>query len=242
MRVGAGEWLGAVKSRFKQFRRQITYSDVFVDFIASLATFVINLYTKTLNIRFYFHPEFLKIDRNEAIFGFWHGRQLLLIPSFGHWHVVLMTDVSWAGEIQTKILEKFGYIVVRGSSKRKGVQALLNMKKAMERGFPSAFALDGPRGPIHTSKPGIIFLAKKLKYPIVPTSTTADRYWILKNTWCQYLIPKPFSRCYVAMGRPLWASKPGEGLTPEVLDRILSEWTEKADKRVGRIFGKTPKA
>lgn len=233
MRMTGGEWLYNIRSRLKQYRRRITYSEGFVDFFASLATLAIILYTKTLKIKYYHHPEFLELENNKFIFGFWHGIQFVLVPNFGSYHNVVMTDVSWAGEIQTKILIKFGYIIVRGSSKRKGVQALLNMKKALDKGFPGGFALDGPRGPIHKSKPGILFLARKLNYPIVPLATASDRCWILRSTWCKYVLPKPFSRCYVAVGRPIRSSESEGELLPEELDRILLEWTAKADQRVG---------
>ena len=239
MRPFSKRTMEPVRSRLKQFRRRITYSEGFIDLLASAATIIIFLYAKTLKIRYYFHPDFLKLDRTKVFYGLWHGRQFLLISSFGHWNVSLMTDVSWAGEIQTKILSRFGYVVVRGSSKRKGVRALLNMKRAMEGGCSGAFAMDGPSGPIHKSKPGILFLAQKLGYPIVPVATSADRAWIFRNTWCRYLLPRPFSRCYVAFGKPFWEAIVDGRVTSGALDRILLEWTNRADRKVGRITRKT---
>ena len=168
------------------------------------------------------------------LFGFWHGMQFLLVPSFRHWHVALMTDVSWAGEIQTKILSYLGYVVVRGSSKRQGVQALIHMKRALSNGHCGGFALDGPRGPIHKSKPGILVLAQKLQYPIIPTTVSVDRKWVFKNTWCQYVLPKPFSRCYVAMGPPIW---PMGSTKTDTLDRLMNQFSEKADIRMMRLLG-----
>lgn len=234
MKTSVSQKLFAVRSWLKQVRRKITYSDTCIHFLASLAVFLILLYFQTLKIRTYFHPEFLKIDRSRAFYGFWHGRQFLLVPYFGKWNGSLMTDISWAGNIQTEILSRFGYTVVRGSSKRKGVQALLNMKKAMEAGCAGAIAMDGPRGPIYTAKPGILFLARKMGYPIVPLTASSDRAWILKNTWCHYLLPKPFSRCYIAMGEPLWKFTEDGNSASEDLDRIVIEWTERADRKVGR--------
>jgi lysophospholipid acyltransferase (LPLAT)-like uncharacterized protein len=222
-----------MRSWLKRLRRRITYSEWFTDLAAGLATLVIVLYAKTLRIQWYHHPDFLKLNVNKLIYGFWHGRQFLLVPSFGRWHVVLMTDVSWAGDVQSKILSRLGYILVRGSSKRKGAQALLHMKRAIEGGFPGGIALDGPRGPIYESKPGILFLARKMGYPVIPLSTSADRCWILKSTWCRYLLPKPFSRCCIAIGKPIWQTD-GEAVVPEVLDRAVMELTAEADLKVGR--------
>ncbi|MBN2030076.1 DUF374 domain-containing protein [bacterium] len=213
-------------------RRSITYSEWFINLTATLAVFFFLAYFRLLRIQYDFHPEFLNLERSKVIFGFWHGRQFLLIPSFSHLHAVVMSDLSWAGEIQSKILSRLGYLVVRGSSKRKGTQALIQMKKVMENGHPGAFALDGPSGPVYQSKPGILFLAKKLGYPIVPVAASAERAWVLTKTWCHYLIPKPFSFCYVSMGKPVILTTAQGEITTHELDRILANWTKKADLTV----------
>jgi lysophospholipid acyltransferase (LPLAT)-like uncharacterized protein len=217
--------------RLKQLRRRITYSAGFVQFTAFLAYTFIYLYFRTLKVRYYFHPEFLKLDRNKVFFGFWHGRQFLLIPGFGYWNITLIADVSWAGEIQTCILKRFGYTVVRGSSKRKGVQALLHVKREAENGHAAAFALDGPSGPIYQAKPGILFLAKKMQYPIIPVATSAKNGWIVKNTWCRYLFPKPFSKCRVAMGKPIWIDEEDEEALVRNLNQTMIRWTKCIDRK-----------
>ena len=222
-------------SRLKQFRRRITYAEGFINFFASLTTFIIILYFKTLKVRYYFHPEFRGLDRSQILFGVWHGRQFLFVPIMGPWRTAVMTDLSWAGEIQTRILSRLGYRIVRGSSRRKGAKALLHMKRLMENGCSGAFTLDGPKGPIYKSKPGIIYLAQKLSYPIVPLASTADRAWILKNTWCRYFLPKPFSRCLVAWGKPLWEATLKGRLMLEEVDCILVDWTNEIDHRIGRL-------
>ena len=227
-----GKKENTLRIRLKKFRRRITYSGIVTGFLAFLASYLIIIYFKILKVEYYFHPDFLKEDRTKVCFGFWHGRQFLLIPAFGDWKGAIMTDISWAGEIQTKILQRLGYTIVRGSSKRKGVQSLINMKKAMEHGCSGAFAVDGPRGPIHKSKPGVLFIAEKLGYPVIPVAASSDKFWIVKNTWCRYLLPKPFSRCYIAMGKPLNIMEGKNKLTLEEFDRILLKWTDKADEVV----------
>jgi len=192
----------------------------------------IRSYLPLLRIENYFHPDFSTVDRDHVFYAFWHGRLLLLVPSFGPWHVTIMTDLSWAGELLARILRRFGYHVVRGSSKRGGVQGIIQMKKVVEKGVGGALAVDGPHGPYRQSKPGVLFLAAKLGYPIVPLTFSADRYWILESTWDKFLIPKPFSKCVVAMGRPISIEKIRNGLTIEELDSIINEWTDGWDEKI----------
>ncbi len=229
----------AVQSRLrmqlKQFRRRMTYSRPFIRMLSSLATFFIILYTRTLKIRFHYDPEMQTLDKHRICYGFWHGTQFLLLLGFRKWNTTLMSDISWAGHIQTEILTRLGYRVVRGSSKRKGAEALIAMKNAVSDGYSCALALDGPRGPIHQSKPGILFLAKKFGYPIVPLVACSDRAWIMKRTWCRYSLPKPFSRCLVAMGKPIEEASRGE-LTLSELDQHMMVWVHWVEQRMKSLI------
>jgi lysophospholipid acyltransferase (LPLAT)-like uncharacterized protein len=218
------------RQSLKAFRRRITYSESFFRIASGIAMLLIRAYLPFLRIRKYSHPEFRKLDRNRVFYGFWHGRLLLLVPVFGPWHVTIMTDLSWAGELLARILTRFGYYVVRGSSKRGGFQGVIHMKKKVETGVSGALALDGPHGPYRKSKPGVLFLAEKLEYPIVPLTFGADRYWIL-NTWDRVLVPKPFARCLVGLGKPITIDRIRQGLDASGLDRIIDDWTETCDRK-----------
>jgi len=214
----------------KNLRRKITYSDHFTETVSVVASLFARLYFATLKIKVYHHPEFERRDKTKCIYGFWHGRQLLLIPFFAGWNVTIMTDLSWAGEIQARILKKHGYTIVRGSSKRKGVKALFAMKRAMENGHSAALALDGPSGPVHRCKPGFIYLALKSGYPVIPIACTAEKAVVLGNTWDKFLIPRPFSRCLIAFGKPV---KVDDDVREKALDSILTLWQKKADETIG---------
>ncbi|MBN1780033.1 DUF374 domain-containing protein [bacterium] len=215
----------------KKWRRRITYSDPFLEFITSFAVFFIKCYIRLLNIRVHIHDTTRAIDTNKLLVAFWHGRLLLPIPVFGHWHMVILTDKSWAGEVLARILRKFGHLVVRGSSKRGGFRGVLDMKALMQKGHGGALAVDGPHGPVFRTKPGIIYLSQKLGYPLVPLTFGTDRAWILKSTWDRFVLPKPFARCLVHMGPPIPESTVKGGLQPEQLDRILMDFTAAADEK-----------
>lgn len=225
--------MGRKRSRLSSFRRRVTRSDAFVGFAAALASVLIRAYGATLRIERRVDPGAAALDPAKVLYAFWHGRQFLLAPSFRHRGIAVMTDLSWAGRIQAGIMSRLGYPVVRGSSRRQAARALADMKRTLEEGCSAAFAVDGPSGPIHRSKPGILYLAGKLGYPIVPVATSARPAWTMENTWCRYLVPAPFSRCVVALGPPLESAATGE-LTGEELDRVLMEWTDATDRLAGR--------
>ena len=219
------------RSRLSRLRRRVTRSDAFVGLLAAAASLLIRAYASTLRIEKDVHPDTAALDPAKVLYAFWHGRQFLLVPSFRHRGIAIMTDLSWAGRIQAGIMTQLGYPVVRGSSRRQAARALADMKRTLESGCSAAFAVDGPSGPIHRSKPGILYLARKLGYPIVPVATAARPSWRIASTWCRYLVPAPFSRCLVALGPPIAAATDGT-LTGDELDRILTEWTEETDRRL----------
>lgn len=223
------------RSRLSNFRRRVTRSDGFVGFLAWASSLFIRAYAATLRIEMDVHPEAAALDPAKVLYAFWHGRQFLLVPTFRHRNIAVMTDLSWAGKIQGRIMTRLGYPIVQGSSRRQPARALADMKRTLEAGSSAAFAVDGPGGPIHKSKPGVVYLAAKLGYHIVPVATSARQAVIIKSTWCKYLFPLPFARCLVALGTPLASSVEGT-LTTEELDRVLLEWTEEADRKVGRTF------
>ena len=126
----------------------------------------------------------------------------------------------------------FGFQVVRGSSKRRGFQGIIHMRKEMESGYGAALAVDGPRGPIHQAKPGAVYLAQKMKVPIVPVGFAAKRFWTLESTWDKFIIPKPFSPCIVAMGEPVDPSVFQKEEDVKKLDRILMDFNRSLEKYI----------
>ncbi len=221
------------RSRLKSMRRRITRSDAFIDFLARAIHAFIVLHWKTLRVTEYTHPDTECLDRNRVIYAFWHGRYYLMMPNYRDWGIVVLLELSWAGEVQSRAVERLGFLTVRGSTKRNAARVLSNIKRVVDDGHPPAFAVDGPRGPERKSKPGILLLAKNLGFPIVPVATSARHAFVTPGTWDRYLIAAPFTRCFVGRGAPIPGSAEGT-LTVEELDRAIDAWTAEADRRVGR--------
>src|SRR5688500_19433593 len=76
-----------------------------------------------------------------------------------------MTSRSFDGEYIARFIQRFGYGAVRGSSTRGGVGAIVEMVRLMRAGLPTAFTIDGPKGPRYVAKMGAVLLAKKTGQP-----------------------------------------------------------------------------
>jgi len=87
----------------------------------------------------------------------------------------------------------------RGSSSRRGAQALIELASWLSEGYDIALTPDGPRGPCYKLSPGLVLLAKNDGNPIMPLAVRYHDSWKLKS-WDQFRIPKPFSRVDVYAG------------------------------------------
>ena len=136
------------------------------------------------------------------ILSFWHESIFPSTYAFRNQQIAVLTSQSFDGEYIARIISKFGYVPVRGSSSRGGARALLQSRRILEKGLTVAFTSDGPRGPARVAKPGPITLARSSGVPIVPFHLAVERAWRLKS-WDRSIIPKPFSRALIWMGRQI---------------------------------------
>lgn len=138
-----------------------------------------------------------------VVFVLWHGR--LLPCTYWNRHQELVTLVSQHrdGEYIARIVEKWGYTAVRGSSSRRAAGALRELVRHVRAGRSLAVTPDGPRGPRAVMKPGALLAAQLSGAPVIPSAGGASRGWWF-GSWDRFLVPKPFARVRLAYGEPVW--------------------------------------
>jgi lysophospholipid acyltransferase (LPLAT)-like uncharacterized protein len=147
------------------------------------------------------------------IYTFWHNRVFLSTYFWRRRRIVVMTSQSFDGEYIARFIQRFGYGAARGSSTRGAVGAVIEMTRLMRAGCPTAFTIDGPKGPRYVAKMGAVLLAKKTGQPILPFTIVADRYWTAKKSWDQFQVPLPFTRARVHIAPPIFVpSDADEGM------------------------------
>ena len=95
-----------------------------------------------------------------GIYPFWHRCVLPAIWIFRKRKLAVMTSRSLDGEFIARVISRFGFVPIRGSSSRGGQRALLEMQTYVGYGRGAAFTIDGPRGPRYVAKRGPVYLAK----------------------------------------------------------------------------------
>jgi lysophospholipid acyltransferase (LPLAT)-like uncharacterized protein len=125
-----------------------------------------------------------------------------------------MTSQSFDGEYIARFIQRFGYGAARGSSTRGATGAVVEMARLMRAGCPTAFTIDGPKGPRYVAKMGAVLLAKKTGHPILPFTIAAAKFWEAKKSWDCFQVPKPFTRALVSIASPI-------DVAPDADDRSL---------------------
>ncbi len=202
---------------------------------ASLSPLITGLYkTWVRTIRFEPHGHWqTMLDMNAAgepiVLALWHGE---IFPVTGYGSLItsnLVTFVSQSkdGEIIARVLERMGHITVRGSSTRGGVRALLQAKRIMEKKNRIAvFTIDGPKGPRHKSKDGVIFLAQRAGAKIISLRGFPEKKKIFDKSWDKFVVPYPFSRC------PVYAGEPMEVTTEKLTEEVMAHERERLERRM----------
>jgi lysophospholipid acyltransferase (LPLAT)-like uncharacterized protein len=176
---------------------------------------VIRTVSATLRYRRDDRSNFIQVATpGPAIYCVWHNRLALCMPAY--WDYVkkrnktpgmaAMVSASRDGGFLTGILECFGVEPVRGSSSRRGPQALLELTTWAERGYDLAITPDGPRGPQYVVQEGVMSLAQLTGLPIVPVSYYL-KWKIQVKSWDRFQIPLPFSYCEVIYEKPIFVPR-----------------------------------
>ena len=177
--------------------------------IERLGPLVMRLWIGSLRIRAFFEDPLAdpaSPDRRQSfIYPIWH--ETLLVPTYfyrkdrGH---VLVSN-SRDGEYITRIIQRLGWQVIRGSSSRGGATAVRHLLETAEQTdrFFLAVTADGPRGPRRQLKKGVLYLASRTGMGIAPSFAACDRPWRARS-WDRFMLPRPFSRARICVAAPIY--------------------------------------
>ena len=144
--------------------------------------------------------------RGGYVLAIWHQNLFAgILAQTGHRHTVIVSR-SRDGDAVSYLCSRLGHHVARGSSKKRGIdkggkEAKDEMIEVLRSGIPGAVTVDGPSGPAHEVKPGIVEMARQAGIPVVPYLALPASYWSFRS-WDAFRLPKPFTRIDVCYGAP----------------------------------------
>ena len=182
-------------------------SRVLTKFIGVSVALLFKLLSRTLRLYGFLEAERTDCShdtRREYVYALWHdeifiplARQALTRP-----RVAALVSRHQDGAYLAEFMRQIGIRSVRGSTARGGDQALRELMR-LGTGWQIFITPDGPRGPHHVVKSGLIYLASRTGRPILPVVSHFENAWHIRGKWTGQWVPKPFSRGWYLVGEPV---------------------------------------
>ncbi|MCH8047542.1 MAG: lysophospholipid acyltransferase family protein [Planctomycetes bacterium] len=186
------------------------------------------------------HPEF----SGNKIYLLWHEYILFPINLRGNCNMTMLLSRHRDAEVLAQAARHLGFGTVRGSTGRGGIAALRELA-AESRQMNLIITPDGPRGPRRHLASGPIYLASKLRMPIIATGFGYDRPWRMRS-WDRFALPRPFTRARAVVSPEIHIPPKLDRESIEfyrqrvetLLNRLTDEaetWAESGTRKVGQV-------
>ncbi len=175
-------------------------------------------------------PYGLAKDPKKLVCITWHNRLLFICMAFSKpamLNTSAVISASRDGQYLADFMKFFGVEALRGSSSRKGANAMLGAIHQIEAGRNVVFTPDGPRGPKYQIKNGPVAVASKTGALLVPFALNSSRCWQLKS-WDGFQIPKPFAKLTMMVGKPL-------SVPPDLSEEEMEKYRLEAENSLKEI-------
>ncbi|MBI4801148.1 MAG: lysophospholipid acyltransferase family protein [Elusimicrobia bacterium] len=177
-------------------------------------------------------PPFFRTGQRagQVIYVIWHCQQAFLIYAHRGRGITALASKSGDGEYAAQMLERFNYVLVRGSTSSGGLRSLIQLIQCARDGQTLAITPDGPKGPARKVQKGAVYLARKTGLPIIAIAGALSNK-ILTRSWDRFQIPLPFGRAVVAYSAPFYLPQ-AAGLEESAaeLEKVLNETGLKAEE------------
>ncbi|NQW29628.1 MAG: lysophospholipid acyltransferase family protein [Ignavibacteria bacterium] len=165
--------------------------------ISALASFLIRVLGKTWNVDVQG-----RLPTGPCIVAFWHDEMLPVWFAFRALRPVALVSASSDGQILSQLLRDWCYDVVTGSSSSGGKEALDELvTHASSRVV--LITPDGPRGPRHVCKPGVVVAAHRAGIPLIMVRASSGFSKRFKGSWDSFMLPLPFAGVKLTISAPL---------------------------------------
>ncbi len=212
--------------------KKLFHDPQFITKASTIAEGILNLWLTTCRYEVINEHiiESIRQTNEPVIVTTWHCGLLPVLYFFQGNKGVLMVSGSKDGEWIDKIVRRWGYTTVRGSSGRGGHRAARKIIQYLKKGYHGGLIADGSRGPARKVQKGVVFIAAKTQIPLLPIGIAATPS-VKLPTWDKTIIPLPFARIVIAVGNPVRFS-PSASFSEEAnkVGHILDSLFEMAER------------
>jgi lysophospholipid acyltransferase (LPLAT)-like uncharacterized protein len=170
----------------------------------------------------------------------WHGMTMMVVgymaaeEDLSRYVVVVPDDPRGAAlSVWVRRLGATPFAVSMFADSMVAARRLLALIRRMKQGHSLYLNPDGPDGPSHEPKKGVVFIARKTGALIVPAGAfTGSGFHIPR--WDRYTVPSPFSRITVVLGKPLEVTPQADAEQAQAMLRERLNEVERAAEELYR--------
>lgn len=199
-------------------------------FFLPLTSFLISNIIKSYRYNAY-NDSFLNNHKRPPIFALLHFAQMLVASYRAPFKINILVSLSRDGEIAAETLKRLGFGIVRGSSSKRGKEALNELVSIVNKGESAAITVDGPRGPSGEVKGGIIRLSQLTKVPIVCVSAASKPMFRLNRSWDRFALAPPFAKIVICFSNPIFIEDNIDETKFDSYKRLIKEELESLSKK-----------
>ena len=186
------------------------------------------------------HENSIHAAGRPLIIASWHGMAMMLAGyltvqgKFGQYVVVVPDNPRGAVlEALTWWLGATPFTISTQIDSMAATRRLATLIREMKQGKNFYVNPDGPDGPSHEPKRGVVFIARKSRALIVPAGAfTATGLRVPR--WDRYVLPFPFSRISVVLGEPVEVSARAD--LDEQTQVVLRERLNEAERAAEELY------
>ncbi len=144
-----------------------------------------------------------KLTSPERLVGIaWHNRIFFLAMCKYYYRdkfpMTGLVSASKDGAYLCAFFNMMNILSVRGSHKRRGANAIMELVDSVKKGSDVFITPDGPRGPMNKAKAGFTLVSKESGARILALRITPTRYIRIFKTWDRFILPLPFTSATVS--------------------------------------------
>jgi lysophospholipid acyltransferase (LPLAT)-like uncharacterized protein len=124
-------------------------------------------------------------DGQPVIYAVYHGCMVALLGLHPRNKVTILVSNSRDGEMIAQAARGLGFSTARGSTGQGAVKGIFELLEAAKNGQKLAMLVDGPKGPRHVVKTGVLKLAQMTGLPILPVGLSSRSAW-WPDSWDRY--------------------------------------------------------
>lgn len=157
-----------------------------------------------------------------VIYALYHGDMDVILELHRPQANTILISPSRDGDIIAAIASELGFRTTRGSSAKRSVSGMLGLVDEAKNGISVVMLVDGPKGPWHVIKPGVVKLAQVTGLPIIPLGISSRSCWWVP-TWDRFNMVSAYGPVLTVYGDPLYVTAEADD---EEFDEKLKELDE----------------